>query len=212
MHTRDPNAFFTPDLCSRVTFVNFTVTPSSLQNQCLNILLREERPEIDKKRNDIIKLQGEFRVKLRHLEDQLLNELNASEGNILQNNKLIHTLETLQKEAQEVAKEVAQADDTMKEVDEVSEEYLPIANMASRIFFALDSLPTIHYLYQFSLQQFMHILFSVIQKSEKLNSIPKGNHDARRKCLIQELFDEIYDSSSRGLLAAHQPLFALRLV
>lgn len=31
--TRDPTARFTPDLCSRVTFVNFTLTPSSLQNQ-----------------------------------------------------------------------------------------------------------------------------------------------------------------------------------
>lgn len=65
MITRDPNAAFTPDLCSRVTFVNFTVTPSSLQNLCLNIFLKAERPEIDKKRNDITKLQGEFRVKLR---------------------------------------------------------------------------------------------------------------------------------------------------
>lgn len=120
-------------------------------------------------------------------------------------------METLQKEAKEVAKEVAQADDTMKEVDAVTEDYLPIANMASRIFFALDSLPNIHFLYQFSLTQFMHILFAVI-KSEKLNSIPKTNHDARRKCLIQQLFDEIYDSNSRGLLAEHQPLFALRLV
>jgi dynein heavy chain 1 len=162
MPTRDSNAFFTPDLCSRVTFVNFTVTPSSLQSLCLNILLKEERPEIDKKRNDILKLQGEFRVKLRHLEDQLLNELNASEGNILQNNKLIQTLETLQKEAQQVQKEVEAADDTMKEVEAVTEEYQPISSMSSRIFFALDSLPTIHFLYQFSLQQFMHILYKVI--------------------------------------------------
>lgn len=30
MVTRDPNAVFTPDICSRVTFVNFTVTMSSL--------------------------------------------------------------------------------------------------------------------------------------------------------------------------------------
>lgn len=212
MHTRDPNAFFTPDLCSRVTFVNFTVTPSSLQNQCLQILLKEERPEIDKKRNDIIKLQGEFRVKLRNLEDQLLNELNQSEGNLLQNNKLIHTLETLQKEAQEVAKEVAAADDTMKEVDAVTEDYLPIANMASRVYFALDSLPSIHFLYRFALPQFMHVLFQVIQKNEKLQAIPKSNHDARRKCLIQEFFDSIYQQTSTSLLAAHHPLFALRLV
>jgi dynein heavy chain 1 len=89
MITRDPNAMFTPDLCSRVTFVNFTVTPSSLQSQCLNIFLKAERPEIDKKRSDIIKLQGEFRVKLRQLEDQLLNELTEAEGNILNNTKLI---------------------------------------------------------------------------------------------------------------------------
>jgi dynein heavy chain 1 len=39
MVTRDSSARFTPDLCSRVTFVNFTVTPSSLQDQCLNLFL-----------------------------------------------------------------------------------------------------------------------------------------------------------------------------
>lgn len=40
MITRDSHAKFTPDLCSRVTFINFTTTPSSLQDQCLNIFLR----------------------------------------------------------------------------------------------------------------------------------------------------------------------------
>jgi len=173
MITRDPNAAFTPDLCSRVTFVNFTVTPSSLQSQCLNIFLKEERPDVDKKRNDIVKLQGEFKVKLRLLEDQLLDELNQSEGNILQNNKLIKTLETLQKEAAEVAEEVSKADETMKEVEDVQQEYVPLANMASRIFFSLGSMSSVHFLYQYSLQYFMDILFSVIQKSEKLKSIPR---------------------------------------
>jgi dynein heavy chain 1 len=37
MSTRDPNSHFTPDLCSRVTFVNFTVTHSSLSSQCLSL-------------------------------------------------------------------------------------------------------------------------------------------------------------------------------
>lgn len=40
MITRNSNAKFTPDLCSRVTFVNFTITSSSLEDQCLNIFLR----------------------------------------------------------------------------------------------------------------------------------------------------------------------------
>lgn len=49
---------FPPDLCSRVTFVNFTVTRSSLQSQCLNEVLKAERPDVDEKRSDLLKLQG----------------------------------------------------------------------------------------------------------------------------------------------------------
>lgn len=51
-------AEFSPDVCSRVTFVNFTVTRSSLQSQCLNQVLKAERPDIDQKRSDLMKLQG----------------------------------------------------------------------------------------------------------------------------------------------------------
>lgn len=111
-----------------------------------------------------------------------------------------------------MAREVAAADDTMKEVDEATEDYIPIANMASRVYFVLESLPAIHFLYRFALPQFMHVLFQVIQKNEKLAAIPKANHDGRRKCLVQEFFEAIYQQTSTSLLAAHHPLFALRLV
>uniref|UniRef100_A0A8D3DL88 Dynein cytoplasmic 1 heavy chain 1 n=1 Tax=Scophthalmus maximus TaxID=52904 RepID=A0A8D3DL88_SCOMX len=59
LSTRDPTVEFPPDLCSRVTFVNFTVTRSSLQSQCLNEVLKAERPDVDEKRSDLLKLQGE---------------------------------------------------------------------------------------------------------------------------------------------------------
>ena len=58
LSTRDPSVEFPPDICSRVTFVNFTVTRSSLQSQCLNSVLKAERPDIDEKRSDLLKLQG----------------------------------------------------------------------------------------------------------------------------------------------------------
>lgn len=56
MFTRNANAVFTPDLCSRVTFVNFTVTPSSLMSQCLNEFLKSERPDIEKERTNLLKV------------------------------------------------------------------------------------------------------------------------------------------------------------
>ena len=45
-----------------MTFVNFTVTRSSLQSQCLNQVLKAERPDVDAKRSDLLKLQGQFAV------------------------------------------------------------------------------------------------------------------------------------------------------
>jgi len=42
---------------------------------------------------------------------------------------------------------MSKADETIKEVDEVQEEYLPLANMASRIFFSMGSMSQIHFLY-----------------------------------------------------------------
>ncbi|EPY87752.1 dynein, cytoplasmic, heavy polypeptide 1-like protein [Camelus ferus] len=76
LSTRDPTVEFPPDLCSRVTFVNFTVTRSSLQSQCLNEVLKAERPDVDEKRSDLLKLQGEFQLRLRQLEKSLLQALN----------------------------------------------------------------------------------------------------------------------------------------
>jgi dynein heavy chain 1 len=38
-------------------------------SQCLNIYLKNERPDIDKRRSDLLKLQGESKEKLRMSED-----------------------------------------------------------------------------------------------------------------------------------------------
>ena len=46
-----------------------------------------------------MKLQGEYQVKLRELEDSLLDALSNTKGSILEDEKVINTLETLKKES-----------------------------------------------------------------------------------------------------------------
>merc|ERR1719219_1413637 len=127
LSTRDPTVEFPPDICSRVTIVNFTVTRSSLQMQCLNRVLKAERPDIDQKRSDLLKLQGEFQLRLRHLEKDLLQCLNEVKGRILDDNTVITTLETLKKEAAEVSKEASETEEVMKEIESTSLQYMPLA-------------------------------------------------------------------------------------
>ncbi len=110
LSTRDPTVEFPPDICSRVTFVNFTVTRASLQAQCLHQVLKCERPDVEEKRLDLLKIQGEFQQKLRHLEKDLLGSLNESKGKILDDDSIITRLEKLKKEASEISRKVAETD------------------------------------------------------------------------------------------------------
>ena len=75
--TRNPMAKFAPDLCSRITLINFTVTPASLDVQTLSAILKSQRPDVDQRRSLLIKLQQEQSVKLRDLEEQLLNKISG---------------------------------------------------------------------------------------------------------------------------------------
>ena len=177
MVTRDSSCHFTPDLCSRVTFLNFTITPSSLQNQILDIILKNERPEINKAKEDLIKAQREFKVQLRQLEEDLLKALN-SEGNLLENDKVMSRLEDIKKKSHDISIEVSKSEDVMRELETTMNEYSPIANKSSRIFFALVTLETAHYLYRYSLSFFMDVLSFVITNKE-LSEIDINNYSER---------------------------------
>lgn len=80
-----------------------------------------------------------------------MDALNGIQGSILDNVQVITTLETLKKEAAEISAEVERTEETMHEIQVVSDLYKPLSIMSSKIYFTLEKLGSIHYLYQFSL-------------------------------------------------------------
>lgn len=209
LSTRDPSATFAPDICSRTTFVNFTVTQSSLQTQSLNDVLKSERPDVDERRSNLIKLQGEFKIHLRQLEKRLLQALNESRGNILDDDNVIETLETLKKEAAEISVKMSNTEGVMAEVDEITLQYNVIARSCSAIFAVLEQLHYLNHFYQFSLQYFLDIFHSVLHGSKRLQS--ETDHNVRRDIIIDELFVTTYRRTSLGLLQKDRITLAVLL-
>ncbi|CAO1616035.1 unnamed protein product [Sympodiomycopsis kandeliae] len=207
--TRVSDQDWSPDVCSRVTFCNFTTTRASLQNQCLDAVLKAERPDVDKKRTDLMKLQGEFRLRLRHLEKSLLNALNESQGNILDDDKVIDTLETLKAEAAEVTTKVEETESVMDEVEQVTSQYIPLAKACSALYFILDQLSLVSHFYQFSLRFFLDIFDFVLLHNPRL----KGVSDAQQRLAIlrQDLFLNVYKRTSRALAHHDHVMLAVLL-
>ncbi|RMZ70649.1 dynein heavy chain [Pyrenophora seminiperda CCB06] len=209
LSTRDPSANFPPDICSRTTFVNFTVTQSSLQTQTLNEVLKSERPDVDERRSNLIKMQGEFAVHLRQLEKRLLQALNESRGNILDDDRVIETLETLKKEAKDISDKVSETAGVMTEVENITKEYTVVARSCSAIFAVLEQLHHLNHFYQFSLQYFTQIFEAVLRKIRNSSIV---GHAARIEQIITELFVDAYRRTSLSLLQKDRVTFAMLLV
>ncbi|KAK4240895.1 dynein heavy chain, N-terminal region 1-domain-containing protein [Achaetomium macrosporum] len=209
LSTRDPSATFAPDICSRTTFVNFTVTQSSLQTQSLAEVLKSERPDVDERRSNLIKLQGEFKVHLRQLEKRLLQALNESRGNILDDDNVIETLETLKTEAAEISAKMSNTEGVMAEVDEITLQYNVIARSCSAVFAVLEQLHYLNHFYQFSLQYFLDIFHSVLHGNPHLAG--ETNHNARRDIIVKDLFVTTFKRTALGLLQKDRVTLAMLL-
>lgn len=206
LSTRDPTFSFPADLSSRVTFVNFTVTPSSLQAQCLGIILKHERPEIEKQRNEQLKLQSQYKLKQKALETSLLKYISESKGNLLENEELIATLENLKHSSAEIQTKVEQVEEVVKNLAKISATYTRLSNLCSKAYFIQEQLQEIYFLYQFSVNHFIAIL-NYILKSE----ISSNSTTERIQLLSRELFRVVFSKTSRSMRHKDHLPFALRL-
>lgn len=86
----------------------------------------------------------------------------------------------------------------MAEVEEVTNEYLPLAQASSNVFFVLDELHLLNHFYQFSLRFFSDIFDYVLLNNPSL----KGVTDPRQRLsiLLNDLFLHVFKRTSRALL------------
>merc|ERR1719387_2704297 len=88
--TKMPNPHYFPEVCIKVTVINFTVTFDGLEEQLLNETVSKEIPETLQRRTELmLQLAGDKKV-LKQLEDKILKLLSESSGNILDDEVLIN--------------------------------------------------------------------------------------------------------------------------
>ena len=96
-----------------------------------------------------LRWHGDLSLSLRVLHFNLFYFF-FTQGTLLDDDKLVQQLETLKREAAEVADKAATADGVMQEVQRTSDFYLPLASMTSAMYFSVERLSDVDHLYQFS--------------------------------------------------------------
>lgn len=91
--TKMANPHYLPEVFIKVTVINFSIAFEGLQNQLISDVMKAERPEIERQRDEIIVSIATDKKSLKEAQDKILELLAEAKGMILDDQELIKTLE-----------------------------------------------------------------------------------------------------------------------
>jgi dynein heavy chain len=171
--TKYRNPHYLPELSTKVTLLNFVITPEGLEDQILGITIGKERPELEEMKNQLVVQSAENKKQLKIIEDKILEVLSSSKGNILEDETAIEIMSSSKVLANDIKEKQKIAEKTENEIDVIRESYKPIAYHVSVLFFCIADLANIEPMYQYSLAWYINLYMTSIQVSEKSPDVEK---------------------------------------
>lgn len=85
LSSRNTNLKLSADVSAILNRINFTITHAGLAEQLLNGAVKQECPQLEERKKELSRNREEMQEKLYNLQNQLLEDLANSTGDILQN-------------------------------------------------------------------------------------------------------------------------------
>jgi dynein heavy chain, axonemal len=152
-----PNAHFPPEVQVRLSVINFTITAESLTDQLLADTVRHEQPELQQQKDQVVVALAKDRQQLADLQSKILALLQSTQGNILDDDEVVSTLDSSRITSSRIKQSVQISEAAERDIDTARGNYLAVPNRGSLLFFEMMRLPQLSPMYHFSLVFFKHL-------------------------------------------------------
>ncbi|OMJ92498.1 hypothetical protein SteCoe_4738 [Stentor coeruleus] len=204
--TKLSNPMYTPEIMSKTSIINYTVTLKGLEDQLLNEVVKYERPDREEARQRLVIEMSENQTKRKELEEMLLSELTSAKGDILDNVGLVATLEETKQKSVEITLALENAKITKSEIEKDRSAYQPAALRGSILFFAMSGLSAISTMYEYSLSNYLRVFRQSLKDARKDNMTV-----TRVKNIIEKLTMNIYNYTCLGIFERHKIMFSFHM-
>lgn len=148
MTTKMPNPHYIPEICIKVTLINFTVTFEGLQQQLLGDVVIAEKPETERAKDRIVLQMAADSKTLKDIENKILGLLaSATTIEILDADTLIDILKASKITTNEINGRMADAKVLEVEINDTRNMYSSVAVRGSILYFVIADLGGIDPMY-----------------------------------------------------------------
>lgn len=122
-------------------------------------MVRIERPDLETQRTELVVRINNDKSQLKNIEDKILFLLYNSQGNILDDEVLIETLNESKETSAIIAARLIETEATEEKISIAREKYRSVAIRGAVLYFVVAQLAEIDPMYQYSLKYFKQVGF-----------------------------------------------------